>query len=246
MGYDAFISYSQRADRHIAEFLQKALHRIAKPWYRMRALRVFRDASSLSAIEDLPGALQSALAASRFLVLCASPQADASRWVRQELDFWRAHRDPAHLLIVLTDGEIVWDPQSGSFDWAQTTALPLHLDGFFSCEPLWIDVRRLKASDLLTLRSLEFWDNAVALAASIHGKPKDALDGDDVRQHRRTLRVAWGGGITLLVLLGSATGIGWIALQERVQKEEQRELAAARRLTQSARSISAENGKPRG
>ena len=127
MGYDAFISYSQRADRYIAEALQKALHRIAKPWYRMRALRVFRDASSLSASEDLPGALQKALAESRFLVLCASPRAAASRWVRQELDFWSTHKDPAHLLIVLSEGEIVWDPQHGGFDWTETTALPSRL-----------------------------------------------------------------------------------------------------------------------
>jgi len=49
MAYDAFISYSQQADRRIAEALQNALHRIAKPWYRLRALRVFRDASSLAA-----------------------------------------------------------------------------------------------------------------------------------------------------------------------------------------------------
>ena len=49
MAYDAFISYSQQADRRIAEALQNALHRIAKPWNRMRTLRVFRDASSLAA-----------------------------------------------------------------------------------------------------------------------------------------------------------------------------------------------------
>ena len=47
--YDAFISYSHDADPQIASALQSALHRFAKPWYRLRSLRVFRDNASLSA-----------------------------------------------------------------------------------------------------------------------------------------------------------------------------------------------------
>jgi len=78
MAYDAFISYSQAVDRPIAEAIQRALHRVAKPWYRLRALRVFRDATSLSANPALWPAIEEALGQSRFLILCASPPAATS------------------------------------------------------------------------------------------------------------------------------------------------------------------------
>src|SRR5206468_3151326 len=51
--YDAFISYSHEGDQRIAASLRSALHRFAKPWYMLRALRVFLDRASLSAAPDL-------------------------------------------------------------------------------------------------------------------------------------------------------------------------------------------------
>jgi hypothetical protein len=47
--YRAFMSYSHAVDDHLAPAIQSALHRFAKPWYRLRAIRVFRDRTSLSA-----------------------------------------------------------------------------------------------------------------------------------------------------------------------------------------------------
>jgi len=41
--YDVFISYSHAADGRLAPALQSGLQRLAKPWYKPRALRVFRD-----------------------------------------------------------------------------------------------------------------------------------------------------------------------------------------------------------
>ena len=49
MLYNAFISYSHAADGKLAPELQRALHQFAKPWYRQRTLRIFRDKTSLSA-----------------------------------------------------------------------------------------------------------------------------------------------------------------------------------------------------
>src|SRR5688572_31157284 len=82
--YDAFVSYSHAADGKLAPALQAALHRFAKPWYRRRALRVFRDETSLSASPALWPSIEAALAASRYFVLLASPAAAQSRWVGQE------------------------------------------------------------------------------------------------------------------------------------------------------------------
>ena len=51
--YDAFISYSRAKDKPIASALQSVIQKLGKPWYRRRALRVFRDDTSLSATPHL-------------------------------------------------------------------------------------------------------------------------------------------------------------------------------------------------
>ncbi len=44
--YDAFISYSHAADSRLAPALQRALQRFAKPWWKLRALNLFRGEAS--------------------------------------------------------------------------------------------------------------------------------------------------------------------------------------------------------
>ena len=83
--YDAFISYSHVKDKPIAAALQSVMQRLGKPWYRRRALRLFRDDTSLSATPGLWPSIEQALAKSRFLILLASPQAAASPWVNKEV-----------------------------------------------------------------------------------------------------------------------------------------------------------------
>ena len=79
--FDAFISYSHAADGRLAPALQSGLHRFAKPWYRVRALRVFRDEASLSANPALWSSITQALDESEAFLLLASPDAKASEWV---------------------------------------------------------------------------------------------------------------------------------------------------------------------
>jgi hypothetical protein len=40
MTYKAFISYSHAVDDKLAPALQSALHRFAKPFYRLRSIRI--------------------------------------------------------------------------------------------------------------------------------------------------------------------------------------------------------------
>jgi len=47
--YKAFMSYSHAADGNLAPALQSALYQFAKPWYRRRAMKVFRDETSMAA-----------------------------------------------------------------------------------------------------------------------------------------------------------------------------------------------------
>ena len=81
MGYDAFISYSHAADGELAPSLQRGLQRLARPWYRVRSLRVFRDETGLSVNPHLWSSIEQALDDSRYLVLLASPEAAQSPWV---------------------------------------------------------------------------------------------------------------------------------------------------------------------
>ena len=67
--YDAFISYSHAKDKPIAAALQRAVQRLGKPWYRRRALRVFRDDTSLSATPHLWPTIERALGESRYFIL---------------------------------------------------------------------------------------------------------------------------------------------------------------------------------
>jgi len=89
---DAFISYNQKLDRPFVRRLQRQLQNLGKAWWQRRAVRVFRDESSLSATPELWPAIERALAASRHLIVCASPEAAASHWVNEEVAGWAAHR----------------------------------------------------------------------------------------------------------------------------------------------------------
>ena len=92
--YDAFVSYSHAKDKPVAAALQSVMQRLGKPWYRRRALRVFRDDTSLSATPSLWPSIEQALSNSRFLILLASPEAAASSWVNKEVSYWLDNKAP--------------------------------------------------------------------------------------------------------------------------------------------------------
>src|SRR5215210_6925117 len=121
--YDAFISYSHAMDGRLAPGLESGIERFAKPWYRMRALRVFRDDTSLTATPSLWSSIQDAIDASEAFILMASPGAATSPWVAREVEHWLADRSPERLLLVLTEGELHWDEPQARFDWERTTAV---------------------------------------------------------------------------------------------------------------------------
>lgn len=200
MAYDAFISYSHKGDGRIASLLQRSLKNIAKPWYRLRSLNVFRDETNLSASADLTGAIRSALSGSSYFIYLASPESATSEWVGKEIDAWRQRDLPENLLIAVTSGEIEWDSDKQSFNWQKTNALHPNLRGIFSSEPLWVDLRWARKEGNLSLRDPRFRNAAGMLAASISGKSLEELIGEDVRQHQRTKIVAWT-GISILALL---------------------------------------------
>jgi WD40 repeat protein len=227
--YDGFISYSHAADGNLASFVQRALHSFAKPWYQLRQLHIYRDATSLSATPELWGAIVAALAKSRHFLLFASPEAAASGWVQKEIEWWCENRDPERIFILLTDGTIAWNPEINDFDWERTTALPGKLKDMFSSEPLWVDLTFARSVSDLTLHNPDFYQAILDLAAPLNGRPKDELGGADVREHRKTRRIA-GAAITALVaLMIASVTAAWIATIQR-DSARSRELAAQAQL----------------
>lgn len=241
MAYNAFLSYSHSADAAFATALHLALQRFAKPWNRRRALDVFRDQTDLSANPAVWTSIVSAMDQSEFLVLLASPGSAQSPWVIKELRHWRSIRPPEKLLIVLTNGDLVWDHTTGDFDWTKTTALPRELQRYFTAEPLWCDVRTLRSAKALAPDSAAFQDAVATLAAPMHNKPKRDLVGEDLRQHRRALRLARGAIAALSVLVVGVVIAAAIAYAQRNEAARQRNEADAARVVaqrQAALAIS--------
>ena len=238
--YAAFISYSRAVDGKLAPALQSALHQFAKPWYRLRAVRVFRDDASLSTNPGLWSSIQTALAASDFFILLASPESARSEWVNKETGYWVANKPVAHVLIVLTAGEIVWEQESGDFDWQRTTALSPSLQGKLVEEPRYLDLRWARTEQHVSLRDGRFRDSVADIATALHGRPKDELVGDDVRQHRRALRLARSAVAVLATLALLAATLAVTAVAQRNEARKERNIANDRARLATSRQLSTE------
>jgi WD40 repeat protein len=208
VSFNGFISYSHAADGRLAPAVQRGLHRLARPWNRRRALWIFRDQTGLSVTPALWSSIQRALDSSDYFVLMASPEAARSPWVNREIEHWVSTKSADRILPVVTDGEWRWDPATGDFGEA-STAVPPALRGVFDEEPLYLDLRWARDDRHLSLRHARFRDAIAQLAAPMHGVSKDDLEGEDVRQQRRSsqLRLAALSSLAVLALLASVTGV---------------------------------------
>jgi WD40 repeat protein len=227
--YDAFISYSHTSrSTAVALGLQRGLERFARPWYRRRAARVFRDTTDLSVSPQLWADIQHALARSRWFVLLASPQAAGSRWVDKELGWWLEHRPAEQILPVLVEGTLCWDPDANQFD-PTSTALPDRLRAAYRQEPLWLDLSRVPSgSESYSEPAME---RAVAsLAARLRGVDLDTVVGEHIRVGRRVRRIVLA-VVSALVVLAAVAGAGWItASGQRDEANRAADVAASRNL----------------
>jgi MTH538 TIR-like domain (DUF1863) len=185
--YDAFISYSHAADDIFAPALQRALQHLAKPWNRRRAMEIFMDESSLAVSPGLWPSIQAALDSSRWFILLASPESAGSGWVSEEIKYWLSRKGSDHLLVVVTRGTWTWDNGHGDIS-RESTAVNSALLGVFSAEPKYLDMTWVRHDAGLTLRNAKFRDHVATLAAAIRGVPKEEIEGEDIRQQRRTRR----------------------------------------------------------
>ena len=239
--YHGFISYSHAADGKLAPALQKGLQQFAKPWYRVRALHIFRDEAALSANPQLWGSVRKALDSSQYLILLASPRAAQSDWVIREIEYWRDHKRPDRILIGLTDGELTFGPTPQATLPAERNALPEPLAEMLEEEPRYIDLRWARNSEDLVISHTRFRDAVAEFAAPLHGKPKAELASEEVRQHRRTVRLARGATAAILTLFAAAVVAAVIALVQRGNAVTEARVATARQIAAVAQTQMANN-----
>jgi WD40 repeat protein len=229
--FNAFISYKQATESRLAEVLRHELHTFAKPWYRLRAVRVFLDRSNLSGGPRLWRSIEAAVSSSTHFIYLASPEAADSPWVQQELTNFLTINPPERLIIVLAAGEIHWNRATKDFDWEKTNAIPRLEHGLITpdttplSDTLYHDVRWARKEPELSSADPRLRDLVATISSTLRNKDKDALAGRDVQLRRQALRLAWSAA-AVLVLLAAGLGLAswWAMNQQRL---------AIQRLTRS-------------
>lgn len=119
--YRAFISYSHR-DENVARKLHRRLEAFPIP----RALRVaepdstrgarlgavFRDRDELASAASLSRSIEQALDESAALIVICSPAAVASRWVDEEIAYFRRRHPQRPVFAFVVDGDPTADPRA--------------------------------------------------------------------------------------------------------------------------------------
>lgn len=235
-GYDAFMSYSHKVDEPVVRALQLGLERFSRPWYKPRILRVFRDRTNLSASPQLWSTIERALANSKWLIVMSSQESAQSPWVEREIGWWLAHRDIRRILLVLTNGQLVWNGRTSRWD-EMSNAVPPILRAWMRQEPFWQDLRRLRKIGSVDKDDPALQDCVARIAAALQGRPLDELVGEHVRQRRLTRTVIQSVIAVLSVLLVVSLVSAVIAVQQRNEANEQAKLATARALAATSESV---------
>jgi tetratricopeptide (TPR) repeat protein len=144
--YAAFLSYSH-SDEQWAKWLQRALerYRIPKRITQQRAdvdrpdrlYPIFRDRDELASSSDLSEAIRTAIDQSDALVVVCSPSAAGSKWVNEEIRYFRQGDRSKYLFCLLVGGST----QPDHADYAFPRSLLYSDDGQALPEPVAADAR---------------------------------------------------------------------------------------------------------
>ena len=204
--YWAFISYSHR-DEHWAQWLHTCLetYRIPKSLRNRfaplgskagsdRLFPVFRDRDELSGGADLNDLIQAALRQSRFLIVICSPDSAESKYVRQEIEAFKAlgREDRVLCLVVAGEPGASTQPTSASRECFSPPLRARNVGGqLVACEPLAADVR--KSKDGKTNAKLK-------IIAAMLGVTFDELSAEDQRRFQRRVRMTLALGLSTIAL----------------------------------------------
>jgi YD repeat-containing protein len=111
--YYAFVSYSS-ADREWADWIRRRLESFRIPRYLEgvtpeslpRTFRpIFQDRAELRSSASLRGVLEEALVQSRYLIVICSPASARSRWVNEEIRYFKSLGRDKRILSLIVEGD---------------------------------------------------------------------------------------------------------------------------------------------
>jgi hypothetical protein len=172
-----------------------------------------------------------------WFILLASPKAARSPWVESEVQWWLTHRSIDQMMLVQSAGELHWDPVGNRFDLPRSSAIPPILERAYRHQPRWIDMRWFVEPESLGGTDPRFIERVADLAAPIHGRQRADIVGEDVRQQRRTVRLARGAIATLAILLALSLIATVLAVQQRNAAIQQRDIAVSRQLIRESEDL---------
>lgn len=193
--YRAFISYSH-ADEAWAAWLHRRLEHYRVPSHLVgrktangpvprRLGRCFRDQAELSAASDLTETLRQALRDSQSLIIVCSPRSAASRWVNEEIKYFRSLGRGGAIYAFIVDGEPnAHDPAQESFP----RALLQDEDGRLLSEPLAADARPAKDGKV---------DGFLKLVSGLIGVGFDELRQREQKRRTRLMTAAVGASLAI-------------------------------------------------
>jgi hypothetical protein len=229
--YDAFLSYSWKADSEIAPVVQSVTQRFLCPWYKLRAKTVFRDLSCLPAGSSLETQLFDRLDRSVHFIVLASPEAAHSRGMEMEARHWFSRNREGQVLIIVTAGECkTWED-------IRHHLLPSAVRSNLATEPLWIPLQH-RRTDILAnpnghdVRGQLIEDLKQVLLCLYPERDWGQLRGEERSQRRRALGLMSALTFLFLILAVAALGFAWYAQLQRLLAES-RQLAAQSALLQS-------------
>jgi len=212
--HDAFISYAHE-DKTFAKLLQRALQRYTPPRglpVPKRRLNIFRDDTDLvgSELADIAPHLQG----SRKLIVICSPNARASKYVNEEINYFtQVHSDKKDLLSVIIAGSPEATDPANDRDFAFPAALCEALKN-----PLASNYRDFdpKSSKIYSARYREQWHK---LLAGICDALQAEIDRrEERRRHQRRLR--WGGAGAVISICLAIAAVFWAVTTFRLSVEQ--------------------------
>ncbi len=224
--YDAFISYRHAdLDRRAAKWLHTALetyrvpHQIAQVIGDHDRIRVFRDEEELPASANLSQEIETALEASRFLIVVCSPRTPESKWVEQEIVRFRELRRGDRILALLIEGEpqhafpkplreIRLDPSDGGDGTDGERVIDV--------EPLAADIRPVMGESARARRRMA----VMRLMACLLGCRFDDLRQRDQERHTRRVHRMAGAALALFVVMSALAVFALVQMNEANQQRK--------------------------
>ena len=182
-----------------------------------RLFPVFRDREELPASADLSGRVNEALAASRYLVVLCSPEAAKSRWVNEEIQFFKKLGREDRVFALIVGGE----PHSSDVSkecFPEAIGYRVSTDGPIApvrAEPIAADAREGKDGKL---------NAKLKLLAGLLDVNFDSLRQREHERRRRLLAVITSSALVLAAIMSGVAG--YAIVQER-EAAKQRQLALA-------------------